>query len=57
MRMNDKFHLENGVARRLLDVHFHEFIEKESHLSDVELSKEMGLSLREIRALKRKLGY
>ncbi len=57
MRMNDKLNIENEIARKLADVHFHEFMEKESLLSDVELSQEMGLSLREIRVLKRKLGH
>lgn len=56
MRSNDKLNIENEIARKLADVHFHEFMEKESLLSDVELSQEMGLSLREIRVLKRKLG-
>lgn len=56
MRMNDRLNIENGLAKRMMDVHFHEFVEKESLLSDVELSIEMGLSVREIRALKRKLG-
>jgi hypothetical protein len=57
MRMNDRLNIENEIARKLADVPFHEFMEKESLLSDVELSQEMGLSLREIRVLKRKLGH
>jgi len=56
MRRDDKLNIQNEMVRKLASVHFHEFIEKESVLSDVELSQEMGLSLREIRLLKRKLG-
>lgn len=41
--------------RRLFSVDFHDFLEKESILNDVEMSQEFNISIREVQQMRRKL--
>lgn len=40
---------------QLLGLDFHDFIEKERHASNFELAAEFGLSLKEVRILKKRI--
>lgn len=42
------------MQHRMFDVDFHNFLERESVASDVELSHEFGVSIAEIRKLRKK---
>ncbi len=53
MRQANKETFAHESNRRLFSVDFHDFLEKEAVLNDVELSQEFGLSLREVQKLKR----
>lgn len=41
--------------KRLFSVDFHDFIQKEMILNDVEMAQEFQLSIREVRELRRKM--
>jgi len=41
--------------KRLFSVDFHDFMQKESVLNDVEMAQEFHLSIREVRELRRKM--
>ncbi|WP_169917330.1 hypothetical protein [Alkalihalobacterium alkalinitrilicum] len=41
---------------QLFHVNFHDFVEKENSSTSMELADEFGLSLREVKQLKKKLG-
>ncbi len=55
MRQSNKETFAQEANRRLFSVDFHDFLEKESALNDVELSREFDISVRDVRTLRRKL--
>lgn len=55
MRQSRNETFANESNRRLLSVDFHDFLEKEDQLSDVEMSQEFHLSVAEVQRLKRKI--
>jgi hypothetical protein len=55
MRQSDKETWVKQTAQGMLGVDFHHFIEKEPITSNVELSKEFGVSIGEVRKLRRLL--
>ncbi|MBM7660702.1 hypothetical protein JOC85_001474 [Bacillus mesophilus] len=55
MRFSEKGeHIANG-SQQLFGVNFHDFIEKENATPSMELASEFGLSLREVKQLKKQL--
>jgi hypothetical protein len=55
VRQSNKETFAQEANRRLFSVDFHDFLEKESALNDVELSREFDISVRDVRTLRRKL--
>ncbi|GAB6934355.1 MAG: hypothetical protein L5657_00165 [Calditerricola sp.] len=55
MRQHDQERLANDTARRLMSVDFHDFLERASRLDDVELAREWGLSVWEVRMLRKRI--
>lgn len=55
MRQSINETIANTTNNRLFSVDFHDFMEKESILTDVELSSEFHISVREVNQLKRKM--
>ncbi|MGC5327998.1 hypothetical protein [Brevibacillus sp. SYSU BS000544] len=55
MRQSINETIANKTNNRLFSVDFHDFMEKESILNDVELSSEFHISVREVNQLKRKM--
>lgn len=56
MRQGSKEKWAQQMNHRLMSVDFHDFLSREAvHDSDVEISREMGLSIREVRELRRKM--
>ncbi|WP_456278162.1 hypothetical protein [Bacillus sp. AK128] len=56
MRFSEKGeHVANG-SQHLFGVNFHDFIEKQNNSASMELASEFGLSLREVKQLKKQLG-
>ncbi|WP_335869247.1 RNA polymerase subunit sigma-70 [Bacillus sp. 2205SS5-2] len=55
MRSSDKQTINQAGSGQVFGVDFHHFLAKESAATSVELASEFGLSLREVRALKKKL--
>lgn len=51
--INETFAHETN--NRLFSIDFHDFMEKESILNDVELSSEFHISVKEVNQLKRKM--
>lgn len=49
--LNETF--ANQMNRRVFSVDFHDFLEKEALLNDVEMSQEFGLSIREVQKLRK----
>lgn len=54
MRQSDKETFAQELNRKLLSVDFHDFLEKESRLNDVELSREFPNSVRDVQHMRRK---
>lgn len=55
MRQHDQERLANDIARRLMSVDFHDFLERASRLDDVEMAREWGLSVWEVRMLRKRI--
>lgn len=55
MRASDKSMNVQSMEGRLFGVDFHDFIQKEQHSGSVELASEFGLSMRDVRKLKKRL--
>lgn len=55
MRQSKKETFANEANRRLLSVDFHDFLEKEAALNDVEMSQEFHLSIRQVQELRSKI--
>ncbi|RDI44109.1 RNA polymerase subunit sigma-70 [Falsibacillus pallidus] len=54
MRFGDKQSMNMG-AEKVFGVDFHHFIERESQATTMELASEFGLTLRDVRSLKKKM--
>ncbi|MCM3765406.1 MULTISPECIES: RNA polymerase subunit sigma-70 [Bacillaceae] len=55
MRASDKASNIQSMDGRLFGVDFHDFIQKEQHSGTFELASEFGLSMRDVRKLKKRL--
>lgn len=55
MRFSEKGQLSHQGTNELFGVDFHDFIQKEQNANAVELASEFGLSLGDVRKLKRQL--
>lgn len=55
MRFGEKSNSANDIDSKLLGVNFHEFLEKENQSSVLELATEFGLSLGEVKKLKKQM--
>ncbi|EST56526.1 hypothetical protein T458_04345 [Brevibacillus panacihumi W25] len=53
MRQSSKETFAQELNRKLFSVDFHDFLEKESRLNDIEMSREFHISVRDVRALRR----
>lgn len=54
MRRSAKDTLSQGSLATLKNVDFHNFIERESILTELEISREFGISIGDVRHLKKK---
>ena len=55
MRLGEKGMSEQSGENQLFGVDFHDFIQKEKNSNMIELASEFGLSLRDVRKLKKRL--
>jgi hypothetical protein len=55
MRASEKGMNVQSMDGRLFGVDFHDFIQKEQHSGSFELASEFGLSMRDVRKLKKRL--
>jgi len=55
MRFSEKGQLSNQGVNQILGVDLHDFIQKEQGSTYLELASEFGLSLNDVRKLKRQL--
>jgi hypothetical protein len=55
MRSSDKNFMSANGENQLFGVNFHHFVEREKDAMNVELASEFGLSLREVKLLKKKM--
>ncbi|MCM2531541.1 hypothetical protein NDK43_02915 [Neobacillus pocheonensis] len=55
MRSSDKGMSIQSMDGRLFGVDFHDFIQKEQHSNSIELASEFGLSIGDVRKLKKHL--
>lgn len=55
MRTSDKNEHANGSNKQVFGVNFHDFIEKQENSTLFELASEYGLSLGEVRKMKKQL--
>ncbi|EKN64183.1 hypothetical protein BABA_23570 [Neobacillus bataviensis LMG 21833] len=56
MRSSDKGMNGQTMDGRLFGVDFHDFIQKEQHASSIELASEFGITMGDVRKLKKHLG-
>ncbi|MFL8937821.1 RNA polymerase subunit sigma-70 [Rossellomorea oryzaecorticis] len=55
MRSSDKHFMSSNSENQLFGLDFHHFVEREKDAVNVELASEFGLSLREVKLLKKKM--
>lgn len=55
MRFSDKSNNVQNSTNQVFGVDFHDFIQKEQSSTHVELASEFGLSVRDVRNLKKQL--
>jgi hypothetical protein len=55
MRRNTKEMVTQPSISNLLNVDLHNFIERENVLTELEISRELGIAIGDVRHLKRKL--
>ncbi|KSU63823.1 RNA polymerase subunit sigma-70 [[Bacillus] enclensis] len=55
MRSSDKHFMSSNGENQLFGLDFHHFVEREKDAVNVELASEFGLSLREVKLLKKKM--
>lgn len=56
VRYSEKGETVSKSAQPVFGVSFHDFIERENATTSMELASEFGLSLREVKHLKKRLG-
>ncbi|WP_100371990.1 hypothetical protein [Bacillus sp. FJAT-45037] len=56
MRSGMRQQLIHQQSDQMFHVDFHQFVEREGNQTNLELASEFGLSLRDVKALKQKLG-
>ena len=56
VRFGEKHLTANAMDSKLLGVDFHDFMEKEGNSNVIELASEFGLSLGEVKKLKKQMG-
>ncbi|MCM3080085.1 MULTISPECIES: hypothetical protein [Brevibacillus] len=55
MRQSNKETFAQELNRKLFSVDFHDFLEKESQLNDIEMSREFHISVRDVQSLRKRL--
>lgn len=55
MRSNEKNQLVSDGSNQIFGANLHEFIQKENQATSLELASEFGLTLGEVKQLKKKL--
>ncbi|CAM3496872.1 hypothetical protein [Brevibacillus invocatus] len=55
MRQSHKETFAQELNRKLFSVDFHDFLEKESQLNDIEMSREFHISVRDVQSLRKRL--
>ncbi|WP_316571894.1 hypothetical protein [Neobacillus sp. YIM B06451] len=55
MRFSEKGMQANTGSKAIFGVDFHDFLEKEQHAGPIELASEFGLTIRDVRKLKKHL--
>ncbi|WP_236560957.1 RNA polymerase subunit sigma-70 [Pontibacillus sp. HMF3514] len=55
MREGHKQQSSNQTSKDIFGVNFHDFIEKDQHLSRMEMAQEFGVSLKDIKKIKESL--
>jgi hypothetical protein len=55
MRQSHKESFAQAANRRLFSVDFHDFLEKEAQLNDVEMAQEFHISVRDVQLLRRNM--
>ncbi|MDG4655407.1 hypothetical protein P6P90_04020 [Ectobacillus antri] len=53
MRMNNKMNYATNSVNQLFNVSFHDFLAKESDMTYMELASEFGISLHDVKKLKK----
>ncbi len=56
MRYSEKGEIASNSTQPVFGVSFHDFIERENVTTSMELASEFGISLREVKQLKKRLG-
>ncbi|MFX3624525.1 MAG: hypothetical protein ACE3JP_10870 [Ectobacillus sp.] len=56
MRMSDKANSVTNSANQLFNVNFHDFVSKDQSTTSMELASEFGVSLKDVKKLKKHLG-
>ncbi|WP_212943607.1 hypothetical protein [Heyndrickxia oleronia] len=56
MRSNEKSQLVTNEGNQIFGTNLHSFIERENQATSLELASEFGLSLGDVKLLKKKLG-
>lgn len=56
MRYNQKVETSSNGTNQVFGVDFHDFIQKQENSSNMELAEEFGVSLKDVKTLKQKLG-
>ncbi|MDQ0219314.1 hypothetical protein [Peribacillus cavernae] len=56
MKFSEKGQTSLNGENQLLGVDFHDFIQREQGASDIELASEFGLSVKDVKKLKKRLG-
>ncbi|WP_232695550.1 hypothetical protein [Brevibacillus daliensis] len=55
MRQSNKERFAQEQSRRLFHVDFHDFLQKETILNDIEMSQEFHISIREVQEMRRRV--
>jgi hypothetical protein len=56
MRMSDKANSVTNSVNQLFNVNFHDFVSQEGRATSMELASEFGISLQDVKKLKKHLG-
>lgn len=56
MRLNERKEKSHLESSNIFGINFHDFIEKESYSTNFELASEFGLTMRDVKKIKKHLG-